>query len=192
MIFYSSKYGVELSCCPDCGVGGCWSVMCPFRAENDVVYMERFHHNHRYWNYDLSYNEAVNLITTGNIPDAIVCGNDAVAGSVIKAFDDYYPGYHISICGQDADIAACQYVVRGKQDFTIYKPISQLSELAAEYAVQLASGKKVSDIVTDGKTINNGYGDIPVVWLEPKVVEKSNIDDIIIKSGFHTYGEVYR
>ena len=55
VIFYSSKYGVELSCCPDCGVGGCWSVMCHFRAENDVVYMERFHHNHRDWKYDLSY-----------------------------------------------------------------------------------------------------------------------------------------
>ena len=144
------------------------------------------------WNYDLSYNEAVSLITGGNIPDAIICGNDAVAGSVIKAFDDYYPGYHISICGQDADIAACQYVVRGKQEFTIYKPISKLSEMAAKYAVELAGGKKVSEIVTDGRTINNGYADIPVVWLEPKIVDKRNIDDVIIKSGFHTYGEVYR
>ena len=52
---YSSKYGIELFCCPDCGVGGCWSVMCHFRAENDVVYMERFYHNHRDWKYDLSY-----------------------------------------------------------------------------------------------------------------------------------------
>lgn len=144
------------------------------------------------WNYDVSYNEAVNLITSGNIPDAIVCGNDAVAGSVIKAFDDYYPGYHVAICGQDADIAACQYVVRGKQDFTIYKPISELSEMAAEYAVMLANGKKVSDIVPDNKKINNGYADIPVVWLDPKIVEKNNIDEVVIKSGFHTYGEVYR
>ncbi len=144
------------------------------------------------WNYDVSYNEAVNLITSGNIPDAIVCGNDAVAGSVIKAFDDYYPGYHVSICGQDADIAACQYVVRGKQDFTVYKPISELSEMAAEYAVQLAKGKKVSEIVPEQRKINNGYAEIPVVWLDPKIVEKNNIDEVIIKSGFHTYGEVYR
>lgn len=144
------------------------------------------------WNYDVSYNEAVNLITSGNIPDAILCGNDAVAGSVIKAFDDYYPGYHISICGQDADIAACQYVVRGKQDFTVYKPISELSEMAAEYAVMLAIGKKVSEIVPDNKKINNGYAEIPVVWLDPKLVEKNNIDEVVIKSGFHTYGEVYR
>lgn len=144
------------------------------------------------WNYDLSYNKAVNLITTGNIPDAILCGNDAIAGSVINAFEDYYPGYHISVCGQDADIAACQNVVRGKQDFTVYKPISELSEIAAEYAVKLASGEKMSDIVPDYKKINNGYADIPVIWLEPKIVEKSNINEVVINSGFHTYGEVYR
>ena len=52
---YSSKYGIELFCCPDCGIGGCWSVMCHFRVENEVIYMERFHHNHRDWKYDLSY-----------------------------------------------------------------------------------------------------------------------------------------
>ena len=40
--------------------------------------------------------------------------------------------------------------------------------------------------------IGNGFDSIPVVWLEPQIVNKENIDDIIIKSGFHTSGEVYR
>ena len=52
---YSSKYGIELFCCYDCGLGGCWSVECFFRFENDKVYMERFSQNHRDWNYDLKY-----------------------------------------------------------------------------------------------------------------------------------------
>jgi len=144
------------------------------------------------WNYDLSYQEAVNLVTTGRIPDAIICGNDAVAGSVIQAFSVYYPERHIPICGQDADISACQNIVRGLQDFTVYKPITNLAEKAAEYAVLLAQGMPVEEIVQTRDTINNGYGNIPVVWLQPQVVTKKNIDEIIIKSGFHTYGEVYR
>lgn len=144
------------------------------------------------WNYDLSYQEAVNLVTTDRIPDAIVCGNDAVAGSVIQAFSVYYPEHHIPLCGQDADIAACQNIVRGLQDFTVYKPITKLAEKAAEYAVLLAQGKSVEEIVPTRDKINNGYGNIPVVWLQPQVVTKDNIDEIIIKSGFHTYGEVYR
>lgn len=144
------------------------------------------------WNYDLSYQEAVNLVTSGRIPDAIVCGNDAVAGSVIQAFSVYYPEHHIPLCGQDADIAACQNIVRGLQDFTVYKPITKLAEKAAEYAVLLAQGKSVEEIVPARDKINNGYGNIPVVWLQPQVVTKDNIDEVIIKSGFHTYGEVYR
>ncbi|HAH61919.1 MAG TPA: LacI family transcriptional regulator, partial [Treponema sp.] len=144
------------------------------------------------WNYDLSYQEAVNLVTSDRIPDAIVCGNDAVAGSVIQAFSVYYPEHHIPLCGQDADIAACQNIVRGLQDFTVYKPITKLAEKAAEYAVLLAQGKSVEEIVPARDKINNGYGNIPVVWLQPQVVTKDNIDEVIIKSGFHTYGEVYR
>ena len=96
------------------------------------------------------------------------------------------------ICGQDADIAACQNIVRGLQDFTVFKPITALAEQAADYAVELARGKDVSELVTDGKTINNGYADIPVVWLEPKIVTKDTIDSVILSSGFHTHGEIYK
>ena len=143
------------------------------------------------WNYDLSNQKAVDLITSGNIPDAIVCGNDAVAGSVIQAFSMYLPERHVPICGQDADTAACKNIVLGLQDFTIYKPITELAKKAAACAVMLAKGSSVEEVVGGSATINNGFGDIPVVWLQPTVVTKENIDDVIIKSGFHTYGEVY-
>jgi D-xylose transport system substrate-binding protein len=143
------------------------------------------------WNYDLSNQDMVNLLASGNIPDAIICGNDAVAESVIQALTTYYPDHHIPICGQDADIAACQNIVRGLQDFTIYKPITKLAETAAQCAVQLAKGKTPQDII--GKeTINNGFADIPVMWLYPQSVDGTNIDEVVINSGFHTKGEVYR
>ena len=134
----------------------------------------------------------VRLITNNSIPDAIVCGNDAVADSVIQALTLYYKDNHIPVCGQDADIAACQYIVQGKQDFSVYKPITKLAELTAEYAVRIAEGEEVKDLNSKLATINNNYGDIPVLWLEPEIVNKDNIDEIIINSGFHTHGEVYR
>ena len=144
------------------------------------------------WNYDLAYQEMVRLITNNSIPDAIVCGNDAVADSVIQALTLYYKDNHIPVCGQDADIAACQYIVQGKQDFSVYKPITKLAELTAEYAVRIAEGEEVEELNSKLTTINNNYGDIPVLWLEPEIVNKDNIDEIIINSGFHTHGEVYR
>ena len=144
------------------------------------------------WNYDLSYQEAVKVMTGSRLPDAIICGNDALAGSVIQARADYCPDRQVALCGQDADIAACQNIVRGLQDFTVYKPITSLAEQAADYAVLLARGEKVEDVVQSGKTINNGFGDIPVVWLEPKIVTKNNIDSVIVSSGFHTHSEIYK
>lgn len=144
------------------------------------------------WNYDLSYQKMSELLQKNLIPDAIICGNDAVAGSVIKALSEYQLAKKIPISGQDADISACQSIVEDKQTMTVYKPITELAKLTAQYAYKLATGKKINEMNQNIQTINNGLIDVPVIWLEPSIVTKKNIDDIVIKSGFHTHGEVYR
>lgn len=144
------------------------------------------------WNYDLSKQKMIDVVTSGMLPDAIVCGNDAVADSVISVLRLYYPDMHIPICGQDADIAACQNIVAGFQDFTVYKPIAALARTAAEYAVRIARGETAESLPGAENFIDNGIEAIPAVLLEPCVVTKENIDEIIIDSGFHTHGEVYR
>ena len=144
------------------------------------------------WNYDLSYNEMARLLLQKNIPDAVICGNDAVANSVIQAVSEICPGKDISISGQDADIAGCQNIIAGKQLVTVYKPITKLAEEAGLYAVELAKGKSIKELVPENQTINNGYANIPVVWLNPQAVTKDNIEEVIIKSGFHTKDEIFR
>ena len=154
------------------------------------------HINHTFytdgWNYDLSYQEMVRILKGDTFPDAIICGNGAVAASVIDAISRYYPDTHSPVCGQDADISACQYIVQGKQDFTIYKPIIQLAELAAECAVHLALHENISENRFRIRPINNGFGDIPTIWLEPSYVDKYNLDKVIIESGFHSAASVYK
>lgn len=143
------------------------------------------------WNYDLSYQEMVRILKSDVFPDAIICGNDAVASSVIQAISRYYPDIYIPVCGQDADIAACQDIVRGKQAFTIYKPIIRLAELAAEFAVCLAKKEALPEGNFRVSSINNGYTDIPTVWLEPTYVDKYNLDKVVIDSGFHNASSIY-
>ena len=144
------------------------------------------------WNYDLSYQEMVRILKSDDVfPDAIICGNDAVAASVIQAISRYYPDIYIPVCGQDADVAACQYIVQGKQAFTIYKPIIRLAELAAEFAVRLANKEALPDGNFRVSAINNGYADIPTVWLDPTYVDKYNLDKVIIDSGFHNASSIY-
>ena len=143
------------------------------------------------WNYDLSYQEMVRILKSDVFPDAIICGNDAVAASVIQAISRYYPDIYIPVCGQDADIAACQYIVQGKQAFTIYKPIIKLAELAAEFAVKLAKNEEIPEGNYRKSFINNGYADIPTIWLDPTYVDKYNLDKVVIDSGFHNKTSIY-
>lgn len=144
------------------------------------------------WNYDLSYNEMSRLLKEGEIPTSVICGNDAVANSVIQAVSEICPDRKINIVGQDADILNCQHIVSGRQTFTVYKPITELAHLSARIACELAAGKSVQDLAEITNNIDNGFASIPSILLYPVAVDKSNMDSVVIESGFHTYGEVYR
>lgn len=146
------------------------------------------------WNFDLAYHKMSELLDSGIRPDAVICGNDAVAESVLHALAEYRIN-NVAVSGQDADIAACQRIVEGTQLMTVYKPITVLAKQAAENAYAFAAyrtsfpeheGKILSD------RMNNGLLDVPVIRLDPVTVTKQNMDKIIIDSGFHTREEVYR
>lgn len=151
-----------------------------------------FIHHADGWNYDLSYEAASNVFSQGKSPDAIIAGNDAVAGSIIRALSEKAPGKIIPISAQDADITGCQNIISGRQYSTIYKPISELAVKAANAAVQLAQGIPASEIQGCSSTVENGYGKIPVMWLQPVCVTRENLDEVIVKNGFHTREEIYR
>lgn len=119
--------------------------------------------------------------------DAIMCGNDDVATSVIRALAVCQLAGAKPVVGQDADLPACQHIVEGTQLMTVFKPVSKLAEQAAQLSVQLASGE---DIDVDS-TISDGKYDIPYVATEPVAVTRDNIDEVIIDSGFHSKEDVY-
>ncbi|MDO4188246.1 MAG: substrate-binding domain-containing protein [Lachnospiraceae bacterium] len=129
-------------------------------------------------------NKHIDLIANA---DAIMCGNDDIATNVIRTLAVYRKAGAIDIVGQDADLAACQHIVEGTQNMTVYKPVEKLAKEAAKYAVDFANKKEV-DVNT---TINDGTYDVPYVALEPISVYKGNIDEIIIDSGFHSRDDVY-
>lgn len=119
--------------------------------------------------------------------DAIMCGNDDIATNVIRTLSVYRKAGQIGVVGQDADLAACQHIVEGTQNITVFKPVEKLAAEAAKYAVDMAEGNSIEV----GQTINDGTYDVPYVALDPISVNKSNIDEIIIDSGFHSKEDVY-
>lgn len=120
--------------------------------------------------------------------DAIMCGNDDLASKVVHALKEKRMAGDIMVVGQDADLEACQRIVEGTQVMTVYKPVEKLAQKAAECAVLLAEGKELPE---ETVTIERGNYQVPYIGLEPISVDKTNINDVIIGSGFHLKEEVY-
>ena len=128
------------------------------------------------------------LTQNNNDVVAVVASNDATAGGVIQALNAQKLNGKVFVSGQDADLAALQRIAEGSQSMTVYKPISQLAPRAAEAAVSLAKKEKVPT----SRTVNNGRKDVASILLEPVVVDRSNLDETVIKDGFQKAEEVYK
>ena len=132
---------------------------------------------------------------------AIMCGNDNLATSTVRALSELRLAGGIPVVGQDADLEACQRIVEGTQVMTVYKPVERLAREAAECAICLAQGKDLSERITEQSVsgddagildqIEDGKYTVPYVKLKPISVTKDNINEVIIGSGFHLKEDVY-
>jgi D-xylose transport system substrate-binding protein len=119
---------------------------------------------------------------------AIVASNDVTAGGVIEVLRSRSLAGKVLVSGQDAELDAVRRIVAGTQAMTVYKPIGSLARLAARAAVQLAHGERVEA----GTTVDNGFKRVPSSLLDPILVDKSNLDNVLIADGFHTRDAIYR
>ena len=126
------------------------------------------------------------LTANNNKIDAVVASNDATAGGAIQALSAQGLAGKVAISGQDADLAGVKRIIAGTQTMTVYKPITQLANTAAEIAVELGNGKQPKA----DATLNNGLKDVPARLLTPIEVNKENIDATVVKDGFHKKSEL--
>ncbi|ELZ9928687.1 D-xylose ABC transporter substrate-binding protein [Cronobacter malonaticus] len=126
------------------------------------------------------------LTANNNKIDAVVASNDATAGGAIQALSAQGLAGKVAISGQDADLAGIKRIIAGTQTMTVYKPITQLANTAAEVAVELGNDKQPKS----DATLNNGLKEVPARLLIPIKVDKSNIESTVIKDGFHKKSEL--
>lgn len=120
--------------------------------------------------------------------NVILAANDSLAWGAIDALSEAKLTKKVIVVGHDADLAACQRIVDGTQDLTIYKPIDKLVEKTVEICRTLAQKKKISY----EQTINNGAYDVPYLMCDVIPVTIDNIDATVIKDGFQLKEDVYR
>ncbi len=111
---------------------------------------------------------------------AILASNDGTAGGAIEALRDKELAGKVLVSGQDADLAAIVRLFEGTQLMTVYKPLNQEARMAAEAAVQMATGQTVN---TDA-AISNGKGTVKAILLMPVGIDRQNVKSTVLKDGF--------
>ena len=124
----------------------------------------------------------------------IMCGNDDLASQAIKVLSENRLAGKVAVVAQDAELAACQRIVEGTQEMTVYKSVEVQAKAAAEFSVALAKGINITSgespqQVTE--TITTGEFEIPYYSIEPVAVTAENLEEVIIEGGFHTAEDVY-
>jgi D-xylose transport system substrate-binding protein len=140
------------------------------------------------WNEAQAIKCVEETIAKGVEIDAIVAANDTLAQAVIEVLAEHRLAGKVSVVGGDADLAACQRVVEGLQLMTVYKPIVRMAQDAAEAAVKMGKGEKVSGNVL----FNDGTFNVPALREYSTEVTKANMLDIVVRSNFHRIEDIYR
>lgn len=119
--------------------------------------------------------------------DAVLSPYDGISIGIISSLKGV--GYGSSkplpvISGQDAELASVKSIIAGEQTQTVFKDTRELAKKAVQMADSLLKGEEAE--VNDTTTYNNGVKIVPSYLLEPVSVDKSNYEDILVKSGYYT------
>jgi D-xylose transport system substrate-binding protein len=126
------------------------------------------------------------LTKAGRNIDAVVVTNDGTAGGAIQALLEEGLAGKVLVTGQDADLAACQRILRGTQAMTVYKPLKNLATLAARVAVEVAKGNKPATTAA----LDNGAKQVPSIFEKIIAVDKENMNATVVADGFHKAEEL--
>jgi D-xylose transport system substrate-binding protein len=124
------------------------------------------------------------LTKNNNKIDAVIAANDGTAGGAIAALAAQGLASSVPVSGQDADKAALNRVALGTQTVTVFKDARELGRNAAEIALQLAGGKKLTEI-QGAKSWNLGpkKQNMTALFLTPVAVTKDNLN-VVIDAGW--------
>ncbi len=140
------------------------------------------------WNDEEAYDYLSENLDLLQEAEAIVCGNDSIAGQAVRVLSENRLAGQVVVTGQDADLEACQRLVEGTQSMTVYKPIEMLAKKAAQEAVRIA---KEEESLTNLRTFDDGSYEIPYIAFSPQMVTADNLEDTIIADGFYMEDDIY-
>ncbi len=124
------------------------------------------------------------LTRNANKVDAVIAANDGTAGGAIAAMAAQGLAGSVPVSGQDADRAALNRIALGTQTVTIWKDARDLGRTAAEIAIKLAGGAKLTEIA-GAASWNQGPAKqaMTALFLKPVPVTQENLK-VVIDAGW--------
>lgn len=141
------------------------------------------------WKYENVYHQMNEIIDFSSTPiHAVIANNDVLAVGTIDALEHNNKTEPILVTGHDATLESCRLIMQDKQAMTIYKPISTLAHTAVNMSMQLIR----NETITVNDSVFNGKFNVPSILLNPIIVDKQNLESIVIADGLHTKEEVFQ
>jgi putative multiple sugar transport system substrate-binding protein len=136
------------------------------------------------WDFATAKNLAQANLTAAAAADKgnvfILAPNDGTARNIADVFAADKDVTSYVITGQDAEIPSVQYIIDGKQSMTVLKDVRTLVADAIAAATAYLNGQTPPQTTT----YNNGKIDVPAKPSVVITVDKSNVKQAIIDSGY--------
>jgi D-xylose transport system substrate-binding protein len=136
------------------------------------------------------------LDATNNDFDGVVASNDDTALGALQAMSTPGLAGSIPISGQDATAAGCNSIVKGELTVSILKDIRNLAPVAVDLVHQLITGEV--DLELESHTLaeltldDSLEGSVDCYFLPVVQVNKDNVYELVVESGYQGYEDVYR
>ena len=136
------------------------------------------------WDFNTAKTLAESNLTAAKTADKgnvfILAPNDGTARAIADAFGADKDVTSYVVTGQDAEIASVQYIIDGKQSMTVLKDVRTLVKDAIAAAIAYLEGKTPEKTTT----YNNGKIEVPAKPSVVVTVDKDNVKEAVIDSGY--------
>ena len=94
------------------------------------------------------------------------------------------------ITGQDADLKACKNILEGKQTSSVYKDTRVLAEKCVTMVNAVCNGSTPE--INDIDQYNNRVITVPAYLCTPVIINKDNLEEVIIDGGYYTKNDLIK
>ncbi|GAB2966625.1 substrate-binding domain-containing protein [Amycolatopsis acidiphila] len=121
------------------------------------------------------------LSANGGKVDGVLAANDGLAGAIITVLQKNGLAGKVPVTGQDASAAGLTAILQGSQYSTVFKPIQQEADAAAQLAAALIKGDTAGAdaVAKDSSTDPKGNRTVKSVLLQPQSITKQNVKTVV-------------